>query len=310
MTPRIAAIATVAAAAAVAVAVAALAAAPVASAYSWPLKPFHRAHPIRGAFGDPRYHVGVNGELASFHFGVDIAARDGTPVYAVEPGYVHAYGASVTVTTHTSREFGYWHIRPVVKTGAWARLHQLLGYIRPGWGHVHFAESFGGQYKDPLRRGALTPFFDRTPPVVDSITLVSPTGQTVDPHHVSGVVGVVASAYDLPPLAPPGPWSVARLAPASIWWTLSGNGVDESASVADFGAGILPNALYGLVYAPGTYQNKPNRPGKYLFWGARSLDTTQLADGTYELTVSAEDTRANIGTLTIQLQVANGLGTS
>lgn len=289
-------------------AVAALAVAPVASAYSWPLRPFERMHPIRGAFGDPRYHVGANGELSSFHFGVDIAARDGTAVFSVEPGYVHAYGASVTVTARTTREFGYWHIRPVVKTGTWVHRHQLLGYIRAGWGHVHFAESYKGEYKDPLRVGALTPFTDRTPPVVDSISLVTAAGQPVDPHHVSGVVDVVASAYDVPPLAPAGPWSVARLSPASVWWILSGNGVNESASVADFGGGILPNTLYGLVYAPGTYQNKPNRPGKYLFWGARSLDTTTLPDGVYQLTVSASDTRANIGTLTIQLVVANGSG--
>lgn len=292
----------------IAAAVAALVVAPAASAYPWPLKPFDRAHPIRGAFGDPRYHLGANGELSSFHFGVDIAARDGTAVYAVEAGYVHAYGASVTVTSRTAREFGYWHIRPVVKMGTWVRRHQLLGRIRPGWGHVHFAESFHGAYKDPLRIGALTPFADRSPPVVDSISLVTLTGQPVDVHRVSGVVDVVASAYDLPPLAPPGSWSVARLAPASVWWTLSGNGVNESASVADFGAGILPNTLYGLVYAPGTYQNKPNRPGKYLFWGARSLDTTTMPDGVYELTISAADTRANIGTLTIQLQIVNNRG--
>jgi murein DD-endopeptidase MepM/ murein hydrolase activator NlpD len=299
MTPKIATIA---------VAVAALAGPPAASAYPWPLKPFDRPHPIRGAFGDPRYHVGVNGEVASFHFGVDIAARDGTRVYSVEPGYVHAYGASVTVTARTTREFGYWHIRPVVKTGTWVHKHQLLGYIRRGWGHVHFAESYKGAYKDPLRRGALTPFVDRAPPVVDSIALVSATGAPVDVRHVSGVVGVVASAYDVPPLTPAAPWSVARLAPAAIWWQLSGNGVEESVPLADFGSGILPNSLYGLVYAPGTYQNKPNRPGKYLFWGAQSLDTTALPDGTYQLTVSAEDTRANIGTLTIQVQVANNLG--
>jgi len=30
------------------------AAAPSAFAYGWPLKPFHKAHPIRGNFGDPR----------------------------------------------------------------------------------------------------------------------------------------------------------------------------------------------------------------------------------------------------------------
>jgi murein DD-endopeptidase MepM/ murein hydrolase activator NlpD len=299
MTPRIATLALLAA----------LAASPAARAYPWPLKPFDRPHPIRSGFGDPRYHVGLNGTLsASFHFGVDIVGRDGTPVYSVEPGYVHRYAASVTVTTHTSREFGYWHIRPVVKTGMWVRRHQLLGYIGRGWGHVHFAESYRNAYKDPLRRGALTPFRDRTTPVVDSIALVSGTGQQVDPRSVSGVVGIVASAYDVPPLTPPAPWNIARLTPATVWWALSGDGVDESGSIADFGSGLLPNTLYSLVYAPGTYQNKPHRPGKYLFWSANALDTTTIPNGTYQLTVSAEDTRANIGSLSIQLQVANGLG--
>lgn len=292
----------------IAAAASALAVAPVAGAYSWPLKPFDRPHPIRGAFGDPRYHSGEEGELAAFHFGVDIAAKDGTAVYSVEPGYVHAYAASVTVTSRTGREFGYWHIRPVVKTGMHMRRHQLLGYIRPGWGHVHFAERYRGAYKDPLRRGALTPFVDHTSPVVDSITLLSPAGQTVDPRHVTGVVAVIASAYDLPPLAPPAPWNVARLAPAIIWWMLSGDGVDRFASVANFNAGIPPNGDYRFVYAPGTYQNKAYRPGKYLFWGTQALDTTALPDGTYSLTVSAADTRGNIGTLTIQLVLANGRG--
>jgi len=67
-----------------AVAIAALFLAPRAAAYSWPLKPFNKQHPVRGTFGDPRYHLGAEGSLSAFHFGVDIAAPDGTPVYAVE----------------------------------------------------------------------------------------------------------------------------------------------------------------------------------------------------------------------------------
>src|SRR5881275_2234 len=56
-----------------------------ASAYGWPVKPFHKPHPIRGTFGDPRFHLDAEGQLSAFHFGVDIPVRDGTPVYAVEP---------------------------------------------------------------------------------------------------------------------------------------------------------------------------------------------------------------------------------
>ena len=89
-----------------------------ASAYSWPVKPFHKPHPIRGTFGDPRFHLDAEGELSAFHFGVDIVARDGAPVYAVEPGVVvrrHATRSRSAVPS--GRRFGYWHVRPVVKAG-------------------------------------------------------------------------------------------------------------------------------------------------------------------------------------------------
>jgi hypothetical protein len=47
--------------------------------YSWPLQPFDRAHPVRAFFNDPR----ISGATKAFHFGVDISAPNGTPVYAV-----------------------------------------------------------------------------------------------------------------------------------------------------------------------------------------------------------------------------------
>src|SRR5580765_2425787 len=50
-------------------------------AYNWPVKPFGRQHPVRGFLNDPR--IGGHGSRA-FHFGIDVAAADGTPVYAVE----------------------------------------------------------------------------------------------------------------------------------------------------------------------------------------------------------------------------------
>ena len=90
----------------------------------------------------------------------------------------------------SGRAFGYWHIRPVVRTGQHVRLHQLLGHVLPGWGHVHFAESIDGEYRNPLRRGALTPFRDRTKPTVASITMLVNDGSAVDTNRVTGVVDV------------------------------------------------------------------------------------------------------------------------
>jgi Peptidase family M23 len=279
-----------------------------AGAYSWPLKPFDRAHAIRGAFGDPRYHLDVEGQVSAFHFGVDIAAPDGAAVYAVEPGYVHARSASVAVESASGRLFGYWHIRPVVRTGQHVRRHQLLGRVGAGWGHLHFAESFHGAYKNPLRPGALTPFFDHNRPTVDSIELLSPDGTPLDPSRVVGPIDLVASIYEVPPIAPPAPWQGARLTPAVIWWVLSGpDGASASDLVADFAVGLPPNALYSWVYAPGSYQNKADRPGKYLFWLAHGLDTTAFPDGRYRLTVYAENTRRRIGDASISFVTANGV---
>src|SRR5436189_5077890 len=68
-----------------------------ATAYSWPVKPFDRPHPVRGSFGDPRtvfFGPPTQRTLLSgagsfqFHDGVDISAPGGTAVYPVEAGTV------------------------------------------------------------------------------------------------------------------------------------------------------------------------------------------------------------------------------
>ena len=104
----------------VALAAAALVLPSVAHAYSWPVQPFYQMHPIRGGFDDPRLHLDMDGKPAgAFHFGIDISAPDGTPVYAVEPGKVVTGKDWVSVHRRNGRAFGYWHVRPVVRTGSY-----------------------------------------------------------------------------------------------------------------------------------------------------------------------------------------------
>ena len=279
-----------------------------ASAYSWPVKPFHQPHAIRGTFGDPRFHLDAEGQLSAFHFGVDIVAPDGTPVFAVEPGVVvRRHSDSVTIGRKSGHRFGYWHIRPVVKSGRYIRIHQLVGYVAKGWGHVHFAESLRGRYRNPLREGALTPFVDHTVPDVVSVQIQTPDGVPANADHIAGSIDITASIYDLPPIAPPAPWDVARLAPASVFWDIrDASGALVQASVAiNFEFALPPANLYSWIYAPGTYQNKPHRPGQYIFWVAHGLDTTALPNGTYTLEVFATDTRNNIGTASLGFTIAN-----
>jgi hypothetical protein len=294
--------------AAVAAAVAALWTVSLAQAYPWPLKPFDKAHALRGAFDDPRFHLGAEGELSAFHFGVDIAARDGTPVYAVARGRVRARKTDITVRGRNGRAFGYWHVRPVVHTGQRVRKHQLLGYVLKGWGHVHFAEAVWGQYRNPLRPRALTPYRDKLPPTVAAIALSSSERSVVATSGVRGLVDIQAEVYDTPPVAPRPPWQVARLTPAFIWWRIVGapSPAGDWNLAVDFHYALMPSSLYGWIYAPGTYQNKANRPGHYVFWLAHDFDTSSLADGRYQIEVDAEDTRGNVGTGTLDFTVANG----
>src|SRR5206468_11713347 len=86
--------------------------------YPWPLKPFDHQHPIRGFLCDPRIAAGGR----TFHFGIDITAAAGTPVYAVAAGKV-SYGSpaevaqngGIVVVEAAGRNFGYWHVAPAVQ---------------------------------------------------------------------------------------------------------------------------------------------------------------------------------------------------
>jgi hypothetical protein len=286
-----------------------LAAPAAACAYDWPLKPLDRPHPIRGAFDDPREHEGVIGSYHSFHFGVDICAPDGTPVYAVEGGTIYRYRDAVAVRQGPGHEFAYWHVETTLPEHSYVAKGQEIGRIRPGWGHVHFAERVDGVYVNPLRPGGLEPFTDTTTPVVDAIDLTD-EGAPVDRAHVTGDIDLVADAYDLPPLAPPPPWEGSRWTPALVRWRITRDDRDVVPweTAADFRTTLLQPDAYDLVYATGTHQDHPGIPGDFRFWLTRSFDTTLLADGTYRLEVAASDTRGNTGRAFVDFTVANRPG--
>jgi Peptidase family M23 len=296
----------------VAVAIVALALPGVARAYCWPLKPFDQMHPLRGTLDDPRFHVGLDLKTYSnFHFGVDIAAPDGTPVYAVEPGVVVRGPQMVSVRRPNRRAFGYWHIRPVVHTGEHVRLHQLLGYIGQGWGHVHFAESVAGRYRNPLRKGALTPYSDANVPVVDAISVERLEGhalQSVQAGALSGTVALIANAYQLPAIEPAAPWNRSHLVPSLVEWRLipaDGAPPTPWRVVADFRTRLLPNSMFSTIYAPGTYQNKPNRAGDYRFWLDQSFNTASVPDGVYTIEVQAASESGLTGDDMLPITIAN-----
>lgn len=290
--------------------VAALVAPSLAHAYGWPVKPFYRMHPIRGGFDDPRFHVVGGVAHGSFHFGIDISCPDGSPVYAVEPGLAVTGPDWVSVRRPNRREFGYWHVHPAVRSGSHVRLHQLLGYVIRGWGHVHFAEAVAGVYRNPLRPGGLWPFRQQTPPVVDAIFVDRLLGHQIESvgPTVSGTVALVAESYDLPPVAPPPPWQPARLVPALVRWRLLSSDADFPPPwqvAVDFRKWLYPTGSFDSVYAPGTWQNKGQRQGQYRFWLTQALDSRHYPNGTYWLQVESFDQRGNVGLGEITVTIAN-----
>jgi hypothetical protein len=282
----------------------------VAHAYSWPVKPFDRMHPVRGGFNDPRYHLAPDLKATgSFHFGVDISVPDGTPVYAVEPGTVSRGAGWVSVRRPNRREFGYWHVRAVVKAGSHVVLHQLLGYTIPGWGHVHFAESVAGAYRNPLRPGALSPDYDNIVPVVAGIAVGVQDGLSFQASGttVTGTVALVADVYDLPEVIPPSPWADARLVPGLVRWRLvplSGNPTPWRLA-ADLRYRLVPSAAFATIFAPGTYQNKPDRPGDYRFWLTQAFNTDAFPNGSYVIEVEASDLYDNVARSDLPITIAN-----
>jgi len=239
---------------------------PSGGPHPWPIKPFNRQHPVRGQFGDPR--IGAQGGK-SFHFGVDVAALDGTAVYAVAAGRVSIDGENITVIeVDGEREHSYWHVVPSVADGARVARGGLLGHIAAGWGHVHLAERRGDAYFNPLRPGALTPYEDYGAPVVSRIVT---TGQSQLLH---GLVDLSVEAFDHPPLSAPQPaWHGLPVTPALVRWRLvrQAHAFVPWRIVADFRTSFVPQIAghppsdvhFDGVYAAGTRQNHPNAPGRY-----------------------------------------------
>ena len=276
-----------------------------ASAYPWPIKPFYQQHPVRGYFSDPR----LSGPEQGFHFGVDISAPDGTPVYAIQAGRTRVRGQTVSILPRRGGNLlSYWHILPAVWGKQHVRKHQLIGFVAPGAEHVHLAEYKEGTYINPLRIGGLAPYIDDTVPRISSLVFSS-LGQPIRPEAVTGVVDLIVEAYDTSPMPIPAPWEHSIMAPALLRWrVLQGETpIRQWTTGVDFRTFLLPLSLYDFVYAPGTFQNRPGRRGRYQLYLAHDFDTRTLPNGSYVLQVEALDEQENVGRGSVAFTITNSL---
>jgi hypothetical protein len=275
-----------------------------ASAYSWPVRPFNQPHAIRGYFNDPR----LSGDESGFHFGVDIVANDGTPVYAIEPGRARPRGMTVSIYPRRGgHQLSYWHVVPAIRKDQQVRRHQLIGHVVAGAGHVHLAEYSEGTYINPLRLGGLAPYIDDTAPHIPGIAWWV-LGYPLRPDALSGVVDVTVNSFDTPPLPmPPAPWADVRLAPTLIRWRIVQGQVTlrQWENSVDFRRFLLPFSVFNLIYAPGTFQNRLGKPGNYIYYLGHGFDTRTLLNGSYVLQVEALDAQENVAQASFAFIVAN-----
>jgi hypothetical protein len=277
--------------------------------YPWPLEPFDEQHPVRGFFHDPR--IGDHGG-SSFHTGVDVSAPDGTAVHAVTAGRVTIEGAQIVSVVSPGRDFGYWHVKPAVTQGQHVDVHDLLGHVAPGWGHVHLAERTAspaphGTYWNPLRRGGMSPFADFGAPVISKVETSLPAAKLL------GRVDFSVEAFDRTPISVPAPWHGIPVTPPLVRWRLVHNSkaVVPWQVATDARVSFLPDVVdnsdvhFHAVYAPGTRQNHPNAPGLFRFWLVRGFDTRAHPDARYRLEVEAADVRGNKTRKTLIVQFVN-----
>jgi hypothetical protein len=290
----------------------AIAGATTAPAYGWPVKPFHRQHPVRGFFGDPRIGMTPRGMHSSFHFGIDISCPNGTAVYATLDGVVRLESfrqETVAIVGRDGRtEFEYWHIRPAVANGQRVSAYRtVVGWVQAPWEHVHFSERRDGVYLNPLRHGALGPFTDTTRPWIKELR-VDAGGDPMTTRAIHGTVELVVEAYDETPMSVAGPWAGKPVTPALLRWRLVARGgrvaqgwrtaIDHRLVKPDDGA-------YSTEYARWTRQNKRGRPGRFRFILATGLDTRAVLDGRYVVEVAASDTSANTTVGRFPIRIAN-----
>jgi hypothetical protein len=265
-------------------------------AYGWPVKPFHRQHAVRGYFGDPRIGGHPKGSVKAFHFGVDVSAPDGTPVYATTDGVARRDRTGVvSIRRADGAMFSYWHIAPAVQAGQHVEAYKtVVGHIIEGWGHVHFAEYRSGAYINPLRPGAMGPYEDRTCPAFGEVRFERNGGE-LEPESLSGSFDIIAGIYDMPAMSAPAPWFELPVTPALVQWrVVDANGRVASPWRAAYDVRrTLPGGSYHTVYTDDTEQNRPNRAGRYRFVLARDFDANALSPGEHTVQVVAVDTQGN-----------------
>ncbi|MFN2432013.1 MAG: M23 family metallopeptidase [Gemmatimonadota bacterium] len=127
----------------------------VLSGLIWPLR-FDGAGNVRSRYG----YRGWGGGAGRYHYGLDLQARRGDPVYSVAAGTVAATGEGGAYGRHARVDHGhelssfYAHLeRVLVRSGEPVRRGQVLGLAGATGNatgtHLHFELRWGSRWVDP-----------------------------------------------------------------------------------------------------------------------------------------------------------------
>ena len=195
----------------------------------------------------------------------------------------------------------------------------LLGTVIPAVNHVHLTEIRGRRVWNPLARGGIAPYVDRTAPQVDAI-FARPLASLLpmDSEALCGTVSLIAAAHDSPPLPVPGTFAGYPVSPASVTWSLArldGLVYVPTVPAADFRTTLPLVRNFWSVYARGSYQNAPRfsnqqffMPGRFLYNLSGTFDTRSYPNGTYEVRVHVSDMRGNWSDGAQRFRVENHAG--
>jgi len=195
----------------------------------------------------------------------------------------------------------------------------VLGTVIHAANHVHLTEIRGRRVWNPLARGGIAPYADRTTPRIDAI-FMRPAHSLVplNTTTICGTVSLVAAAHDEPPLRVPGTFAGFPVSPAFVTWSLTlvdGLTYIPTVPAADFRTTLPVVRNFWNVYARGTYQNAPrfsnqqfSMPGNFLYNLEGTFDTRSYPNGLYEVRVHVSDMRGNSSDSAQQFRIENTAG--
>jgi murein DD-endopeptidase MepM/ murein hydrolase activator NlpD len=208
---------------------------PAGARTGWPLKPFHRAHPLRSGLNELR--------PANLHIGIDIQTTVGTPVYAIQAGTAHI-AARGTSDIHVGvGNYEYWHVQPAVPEGGHVRAGAVVGRVIFAARHLHLSEVRGGTYLNPLRPGGrvLKPWSDHQPPIIG-------------PPHRAGTT-VFDEVFDPQTLRVTLGFRTPVLAPSAVAWRAR-DAAGHALTPLEFayrGSQHYPTSAKSAIYGPGSH---------------------------------------------------------